>query len=109
MSEPNLNEQRAVLAVVPAGKRVQRYQLVQRSGVVQQPNGPQVAYIWLSHHRSVESAQRALDGMLPGDRVEARIFDLRRAEFIAAEWSKDRGRHLGEVLSRHLASGEGSK
>jgi hypothetical protein len=109
MSEPNLNEHRAVLAVVPSDRRVQRFQLVQRAGVVQQPNGPQVAYLWLSHHRSQEAAQRALDALLPGDRVEARIFDLKRAEFCeTAEWSRDRGRALGDVLSRHLASG-GSK
>ena len=110
MSEPNLTEHRAVLDAVPTDRRVQRFQLVQRVSVVHQPSGPRPFYKWLSHHRSQESAQRAFDTLLPGDRTEARIFDVKRGEFCEpAEWSRDRGRALGDTLSRHLASNGGSK
>lgn len=52
----------------PAGKRVQRFQLVQRRG-----DG---RFDFISQHRTEESAKRAQEKMLEGDRVDSKILDV---------------------------------
>ena len=57
----------------PPERRVQRFQLVQVT-----PGG---RFEWLSQHRSRDVAEAFYKALLPGDRVEARIYDC-----LAATW-----------------------
>lgn len=63
----------------PAGKRVQRFQLVQRVG------GGRYAFVFVSQHRTIESARHAQEQMLEGDRVESEILDLQTGERAEAQ------------------------